>query len=155
MATHQSVVASTATERDEVLECARVWVALKATYDRVSECLTGRLGESFGLGVSDFEVLVQLGSLAPRRLRLSDLHESVRLSQPALSRLAARLEQRGLVRRAAAPDDRRAVLLELTDRGDEVLRRAVPIHAACVRECLTSRLSETEQDALIASLTQV
>jgi DNA-binding MarR family transcriptional regulator len=155
MATHHAAIASTKAERHDGLECARAWIALKAAHDRVTECLTGRLAESCGLGVSDFEVLVQLGTRAPRRLRLSELNEAVRLSQPALSRLVVRLEQRGLVRRTAASDDRRGVLVELTDRGDEVLRRTAPIHAACVREFLTSRLSEAEQDALIASLSRV
>lgn len=155
MATHQTTNASSTVDRHDDFECARAWVALKSAHDRVTECLTGRLAECCGLGISDFEVLVWLGSLAPRRLRLSDLNEAVRLSQPALSRLVARLEQRGLVRRTAATDDRRAVLVELTARGDEVLRRAVPVHTACVREFLTSRLKDTEQDALIAGLTRV
>jgi DNA-binding MarR family transcriptional regulator len=75
----------------------------------------------------------------------------VHLSQPALSRLVMRLEQQGLIGRADANDDRRAVCISLTDRGTALLERAAPIQRDVVERLLSSRMTESEQAALIAA----
>lgn len=136
-------------------ECGRAWVALRTAYAAINECLSAALGAQFGLGVNDFEVLLLLGSASPRRLRLGELHRAVALSQPALSRLVSRLEEAALVTRAETADDRRAVLIGITDRGNDTLRRAIPVHAACVRGGFIDRLSENEQEALVAILGRI
>jgi DNA-binding MarR family transcriptional regulator len=130
-------------------------VALRSAYTAVTECLSDALGAQFGLGVNDFEVLLLLGSAAPERLRLGELHRAAALSQPALSRLVARLEAAGYVTRSETADDRRAVLVGITERGADTLRRAIPVHAACVRGGFIDRLSEKEQDALVAILGRI
>jgi DNA-binding MarR family transcriptional regulator len=142
-------------ETHDGYECGRAWVALRAAYAAVTECLSAALGTQFGLGVNDFEVLLLLGSAAPRRLRLGELNQAAALSQPALSRLVDRLEAQGLVTRAETADDRRAVLIGITARGLETLQRAVPVHAACVRGGFIDRLSQEEQDALVAILARI
>ena len=119
------------------------------------ECLSAALGAQFGLGVNDFEVLLLLQTAAPQRLRLGELNRAAALSQPALSRLVDRLEAQGLVDRAVTADDRRAVLIGITQRGADVLRRAIPIHAACVRGGFLDRLSQDEQDALVSILARI
>lgn len=136
-------------------ECARAWIALREMHALVSEALTTTLAQECGLTINDFEVLVRLHSVAPRRLRLGDLGSVVPLSQPALSRLVMRLEQHGLVRRSDADDDRRSVLVELTDAGRATLQRAVPVHANCIRSLLTSRLTDDEQALLVAMFARV
>jgi DNA-binding MarR family transcriptional regulator len=136
-------------------ECARAWVALRSAYAQVTECLSDALGARFGLGVNDFEVLLLLANAAPQRLRLGELNRAATLSQPALSRMVSRLEAQGLVVRSETADDRRAVLVEITERGMETLRLAVPVHAACVRGGFIDRLSQEEQDALVAILGRI
>jgi DNA-binding MarR family transcriptional regulator len=139
----------------DAYECGRAWVALRSAYTTVMECLSAALTAQLGLGVNDFEVLLLLGTAAPQRLRLGELNRAAALSQPALSRLVDRLEAQGLVDRAVTADDRRAVLIGITDRGVDVLRRAIPIHAACVRGGFLDRLSQEEQDALVAILARI
>ncbi|MCC6179262.1 MAG: MarR family transcriptional regulator, partial [Chloroflexi bacterium] len=86
---------------------------------------------------------------------VSALLEVVTLSQPALSRLIARLAARGLLDRCAATDDRRAVTIRLTDSGNTLVERAIEIYARAVHEALTSKFSETEQAALLQTLSQI
>ena len=131
-------------------QCAQVWVALRAIYERVSAELAGVLTKECGLTINEFEILVFLNEAGDRRLRLGDLSEAVNLSQPALSRLVMRLEQQGLISRADVNDDRRAVCISLTDRGSALLERATPIQRDVVERLLSSRMMESEQAALIA-----
>ena len=125
-------------------------MALRAVYERVSAELAGALAKECGLTINEFETLVFLNEAGERRLRLGDLSEAVQLSQPALSRLVMRLEQQGLIGRADADDDRRAVCISLTDRGAALLERATPFQREVLERLLSSRMTAAEQAALIA-----
>lgn len=155
MATRETVDATEIDEHHPSYECARAWVALHQVHALVTEALTTALARDAGLTINDFEVLVHLQSVAPQRVRLGDLSGVVSLSQPAISRLVVRLEQQGLIERSEATDDRRSVLVGLTDEGRSTLRRAAPIHANCIREFLTGRLTDAEQESLLAIFAQV
>ncbi len=132
-------------------QCVQVWGALRTVYERVNAEVAGALAKECGLTINEFEILVFLNEAGDRRLRLGDLSEAVQLSQPALSRLVMRLEQQGLVGRADVNDDRRAVCISLTDRGTALLERAAPIQRDVVERLLSSRMTESEQAALIAA----
>jgi len=88
-------------------------------------------------------------------LRLGELNTSVPLSQPTLSRAVARLADRGLLSRSGTAGDRRGVLVAITPAGQEVLRRAVVVRGATIREVLLSRLTPAEQDLLARALGRV
>lgn len=135
--------------------CARAWAALTAAHARVTDRLSSALTRSCGLSINDFELLLRLDRSAPPGLRLGELNAAVRLTQPSLSRAAARLEHQGWLRRAGAPDDRRGVLVSITPAGRDVLSRAAPVHAQAIRELLLDRLTPGEQDLLARALSRV
>ncbi|MFJ8857764.1 MarR family transcriptional regulator [Streptomyces sp. NPDC102451] len=93
-----------------------------------------------GLGASDFEVLDVLTEAAAERgeacLRVQEIASRVHLSQSALSRLVARLERGGLVRRVMCSDDRRGVRVELTDTGRARHAEARPLQRAVLSRML-------------------
>jgi len=101
-------------ERDEAVKAA--WHSLIAAKVASWNALERELGESHGLGVSDFEVLDHLAS-KPDGCRSQSLADVVHLSQSALSRLADRLERHGLVERSNCVADRRGINLVLTAAG--------------------------------------
>lgn len=53
-------------------------------------------------------------------MRMSALSEHLRIAPRSGTEVADDLERRGLVRRRPDPDDRRAVLVALTDQGEQV-----------------------------------
>src|SRR3990170_3365544 len=55
---------------------------------------------------------------------LKELAELERVQPPTLTKIVARLEEAGLVRRDAAPDDRRVALVSLTAQGKQFIQRA-------------------------------
>ena len=87
----------------------------------------------------EYGVLYAL-STAPDGLRISELCDDVLLTQPGMSRLVARLEERGLVERRDDPDDARACRIRLTSSGIESQRRVGAAHARHVAQAMTRAL---------------
>jgi DNA-binding MarR family transcriptional regulator len=141
--------------RDEISECALAWQTLRMAHDRVAQRLGAELSNECGLAINEFDVLLFLRSHAREQVRIGALLEAVSLSQPALSRLVARLEARGLLARREAEDDARAVVVGLTDTGTALIDRALLIHARVVHEALLGKFSETERAALLRTLSQI
>jgi DNA-binding MarR family transcriptional regulator len=67
--------------------------------------------------------LLMLISPSQYRLKVTDVADFLDVSNAAASRAIDRLVQRGLVHRAIAPDNRRAVDLTLTEVGKDLLRQ--------------------------------
>jgi len=134
---------------------ARAWSALTAAHAILTERLGLALMDATGLNINDFEVLLRVEGVPPPGLRLGDLQQTVRLSQPALSRMAARLENRGLLRRAGDPTDRRGVVLTITPAGQGLLRRAVAVHAETLQATLLDQLTPDEHDQLADMLDRI
>jgi DNA-binding MarR family transcriptional regulator len=96
-----------------------------------------------GLAPREYGVLYAL-TASPEGLRISELLEDVLLTQPGMSRLIARLEERGLVERADDPDDRRACRVRLTKAGVRAQREVGLAHGRHVAEAMTQGLSREE-----------
>ncbi|KRE30531.1 MarR family winged helix-turn-helix transcriptional regulator [Agromyces sp. Soil535] len=98
----------------------------------------------------EYGVLYAL-STASDGLRISELCDDVLLTQPGMSRLVARLEQRGLVERSDDPTDARACRIRLTATGIEAQRRVGAAHARRVARAMTRAL-DPEQLVVLRDL---
>ena len=83
--------------------------------------------------------------------RVTDLAGMEGVRQPTCSALVNTMEAEGWVARTVDPSDRRAVLVELTDRGREVLDGITRARAAVLDRYLDG-LTDAERDALAAAL---
>ena len=83
-------------------------------------------------------------STAPDGLRITELGEDVLLTQPGMSRLVARLEARGLVRRDDDPGDARACRIRLTQAGAELQRTVGVSHGRLVAQAMTRHLDREQ-----------
>ena len=138
-----------------VATCARAWQTLRMAHDRVAQRLGAELSRECALTINELDVLLYLRSHAGDAVRMGALLGAVPLSQPALSRLVARLEARGLLARSKAGDDGRATVVCLTEPGTALADRANEVHARAVHDTLTGRFSEAEQAALLRTLNQI
>jgi DNA-binding MarR family transcriptional regulator len=146
-------VPGAASAGDGEYECARAWSALTAAHGRVEARLAAALARSCGLTINDFEILLRLEHAGS--LRLGELSPAVPLTQPALSRAVARLAGRGCLSRSGDPRDRRGVRIAIAPAGRDLLRAAIPVHAATVRAELLDLLSPAEQELLARALARV
>src|SRR5947209_15290182 len=104
------------------------WHELLERHARVHSALDRALNDEHQLGVSEFEVLDRLAAFQEDGCRIQELSGTVHLSQSALSRVVARLETEGLVKRAMCEQDRRGIFAGLTDAGRERHAAALPTH---------------------------
>jgi DNA-binding MarR family transcriptional regulator len=115
---------------------------------RSQEAAFGR----FGLNRGEVGVLSALRTAGPpNRLSPTRLFKGLMLSSAGITSRLDRLEQRGLVRRTRDPNDRRGVLVELTDEGARVLEEAVVANTTSERELL-AHLSADDVASLAALL---
>ncbi len=81
--------------------------------------------------------LMALAQVAKRdSIRLSELAALELVSAPAITRVVAELEARGLVTRSVDPDDGRAFRIQVTPAGTEAIARARAARAQVVAELL-------------------
>lgn len=80
----------------------------------------------FGLQTWEFDVIATLRRQgAPYTLSAGDLARSVLLTNSGMTHRLDRLEKRGLVARSMAEDDRRRVMVRLTDAGLKLVEEAI------------------------------
>jgi DNA-binding MarR family transcriptional regulator len=106
--------------------------------------------QAAGISFSQLKCLGLLGE-ADARLSLGWLSEETGLSLPAVSRAVDGLVQRGEVKRAEDPSDRRSKLLTITARGQSTYERLASVRAAGVQRFVES-LESDERHALGAAL---
>ncbi len=87
---------------------------------RLFDLRSKQLAKQFGLTGPQLVVLRELA--ACEGVPIGTLANKVSLSQATITDIADRLERRGLVRRARSDRDRRRVMLQITDRGIEVMQ---------------------------------
>jgi DNA-binding MarR family transcriptional regulator len=108
--------------------------------------------EPFGLSFGDFDVLNTLrrradkGGTNPKELARSSL-----ITSGAMTSRLDRLERAALVTRAPDPSDRRGVLVQLTERGEEIAKRSLQAVIAA-DEAFLEPLSQQQRDAVASAL---
>jgi DNA-binding MarR family transcriptional regulator len=122
---------------------------------RVVDHLSHELEARTGLPLGWYEVLLYLREAPGGRLRMHELAESLLLSRSAVTRFIDRMVASGLVQRTTCDTDRRGVVVEATERGEQVFREAAPVHLEGVARHFTDLIGDQEADVLAAVLERV
>jgi DNA-binding MarR family transcriptional regulator len=110
--------------------------------------LDARLQRETGHSLHEYQVLLWLSMADNGRQYMSALADAANVTPSHLSRVAARLERRGALRRVADQNDARFILAELTDEGRRLLDAAAPVYRAALRQFVFEHLTERDLDAL-------
>jgi DNA-binding MarR family transcriptional regulator len=129
----------------EALE-ERLWGRFAAFIPAYRRWVGGRLKER-GIGYARMRALGAL-HCGEQPIIMSDLGEELGVTPRNVTKLVDELEVEGLVRRLPHPSDRRATLIELTERGREKIAEGYTEYVAATSE-LFSVLSEEDQWELI------
>ena len=121
---------------------------LLVTEWRISERLDAELQAAAGISLNRLELLAHLHFKDGRR-RMSDLADALLLSRGGATRLVARAEADGLVRREIPPDDRRATYAVLTDAGREAAERGLPVYLETVQRLFHDFVGDDEAEVLV------
>jgi DNA-binding MarR family transcriptional regulator len=124
------------------------WLALAGLMFRVPGVLDAQLLRDSNLTLFEYFVLSGLSMRDEHTARMSELAQFVNGSQSRLSNVVKRLEQRGLVRREASPENGRHINAILTGEGWEVVKEAAPGHVAAVRQFIFDTMSAEEVECV-------
>lgn len=131
------------------------WLAWKNFVFTASRTLAeaeAHLQGTFGISLSDFDVLVSVYEAPERTLNMNSLKDSVLVTTSGLSRAVTRLKQRGWLEKESCRTDKRQVTLTLTTEGKQVFDKIAPAHRAQIREIFFDALSFKDQEALARAL---
>ena len=120
------------------------WLNLQQTSRVLQGLLEERLGAEVGLSWLEFELLWRLHGSGGRPFQMSEIAAQLLASPSGITRIADRLERRGLIDRDIPRDNRRVVLVTLTERGRTVLAKADLTFVGALRESFSGHLSEDE-----------
>jgi len=125
---------------------------------RLAKHLERAIGETFselGLNVGEFDVLATLRrSGQPYQLSPTTLFNTLMVSSGTMTHRIDRLEQAQLVKRIPDPSDRRGTLIALTDKGFDLIEKAVEAHVANEHRLL-GVLEKSERESLTVLLRQL
>jgi MarR family transcriptional repressor of emrRAB len=105
----------------------------------------------FGLVEAEFRVLTTLFSQPDGVAHPSDLCSRAAQSPANMSRISDALVSRDLITRVASAQDRRRMVMRITEQGEELVRRLLPKMFVPLRAML-AEFTEAEQQQMISQL---
>ncbi len=123
-------------------EQQKVWRSYLTMTSQLQTAMHRQLQQDCELSLADYDVLVALSERGPQRI--NDVGEVLSWEQSRLSHQLRRMRGRGLVEHHGSGDDRRGVVVDLTDSGRAALEAAAPGHAKLVRSAVFEGLSAAQ-----------
>jgi DNA-binding MarR family transcriptional regulator len=125
---------------------------LSVASNRVSRLFARRYSEAFGLTIPEWRVLAVIGRFGT--MSPGAVGEWTAMDKVKVSRAAASLVSRGLLRQSQDPTDGRGRLLRLTRKGGNVHAGVVPL-AREMEAALSEGLTRTEWNVLNKALVKL
>jgi DNA-binding MarR family transcriptional regulator len=120
------------------------WARLLRGYSALARTFNAQLLAEHDLTINDYEALLVLARAEGRRLRRTDLAQSLQLTASGVTRLLDGLERHGLVCKAECASDGRVTYAVLTEAGLAKLREASGSHAAAIDALFGERYDADE-----------
>lgn len=119
------------------------WQGFLYTHDRLWREIEAGL-DPLNVSMAEYSVLALLGRAGGEGMRMSDLARQRLMTTGGFTRLADRLERRGLIERNQAEGDKRSLVAVLTREGRAILRRAWRQQHADLRRFFFDRLDDDD-----------
>ena len=129
---------------EKIDNALRMWVKLARAYSTFNKRTVDNI-RTFGLTQPQFGVLECLGHLGP--MTIGTFRDKMLISGGNTTVIIDNLERINLIERNDSKDDRRAIIVQLTSKGEKLFGDIFPQHAEYVAK-LTSVLTNEEQKEL-------
>jgi DNA-binding MarR family transcriptional regulator len=121
----------------------------------IPDVLDAELQGAVGLSLRWYDVLVHLEETEDNGAPMNEVADRILASKSGLTRVIDKMEAAGLVRRHRPENDRRVVLVRITDEGRATLQNARRYHRDAIRRHFTEHLTEAELARLAKTLQKV
>jgi DNA-binding MarR family transcriptional regulator len=135
-------------------ERLRAWRLFFESGLALLDVLDAELEQAVGIPQRWYDVLVHLEE-SPQGIPMNELAERILYSKSGFTRVVDRMEEAGLVRRARPANDRRTILIVLTDKGTETLERARRHHRDGIQRHFSQHLTNADIKALTRALEKI
>lgn len=126
-------------------------LAAMATFGRLKRCaalvqpMLEQTFSEYGLSAWEFDVLATLRrSGSPYRLAPTALFSTLMITSGTMTHRMKRLESNGLIERLPNPTDARSMLVQLTDKGLDLIEKAVTAHVDNIESRLAALDSQQQ-----------
>src|SRR5438067_4208543 len=133
------------------LERLRAWRLYFESALALLDVLDAEMERSAGIPIRWYDLLVHLED-EPGGLRMNALAEGILYSKSGFTRVVDRMEEAGLVQRVRPENDRRSILVVLTDEGRTTMEQARRHHRHGIEQHFSSHLADTDIKTLIRAL---
>jgi DNA-binding MarR family transcriptional regulator len=132
----------------------RAWRLYFESALALTDVLDAELERDAGIRLRWYDVLVKLEE-TPDGLRMNELAERILYSKSGFTRVVDRMEEAGLVRRVRSENDRRSILVVLTDEGRSTMERARRHHRQGIEQHFSRHLADADIKALSRALEKI
>jgi len=136
------------------LERLRAWRLYFESALALVDVLDAELQRDAGIPLRWYDTLVHLEE-TPDGLRMNERAERILYSKSGFTRVVDRMEEAGLVRRVRPENDRRAILVVLTDEGRNTMEQARRHHRHAIEQHFSRHLADTDIKALTRAFEKV
>jgi DNA-binding MarR family transcriptional regulator len=135
-------------------ERLRAWRLYFESALALADVLDDELERDAGIPLRWYDALVKLEE-TPAGLRMNELAERILYSKSGFTRVVDRLEEAGLVQRVRPENDRRSILVVLTDQGRKTMEQARRHHRHAIEQHFSRHLADTDIKALTRAFEKV
>ena len=132
----------------EQLRCWRLYIESALA---LVDVLDTELQAAAGIPQRWYDVLIHLEE-SPDGIPMTELADQILYSKSGFTRVIDRMEEAGLVSRVRPPNDRRSILVTITDQGTTTMRDARRHHRDGIDRHFTRHLTNTDTKALTHAL---
>ncbi len=132
-------------------ERLRAWRLYLESALALADVLGAELERDASIPLRWYDALVHLEE-TPDGLRMNELAERILYSKSGFTRVVDRMEAAGLVLRVRPEDDRRSILVVLTDEGRLTMERARRHHRHSIEQHFSRHLTDTDVKTLTRAL---
>jgi DNA-binding MarR family transcriptional regulator len=129
-------------KRDE-----ETWRLFMGSAQKILQIVDERLKQQQLPPLAWYDVLLELHKAPHGRLRFKTIGERILLSNSNVTRLIARLEAKGYVRRERSREDGRGVYASITPAGEQLLAAMWPTYKSAVEELFAAKLTQHDRKA--------
>ena len=135
----------------EQLRCWRLFVESSLA---LVDVLDTELQEAAGIPQRWYDVLVHLEE-SPDGIAMTELADQILYSKSGFTRLIDRMQEAELVSRVRPPNDRRSILVTITDQGTRTMQDARRHHRDGIDRHFSRHLTDTDTKALTRALEKI
>jgi MarR family 2-MHQ and catechol resistance regulon transcriptional repressor len=135
-------------ENDSVSQSLKLFIVLSRAFKAINEHVNKAI-QANGLNPTEFAVLELLYHKGD--VPLQQIGGKILIASGSITYVVDKLEQKGLLKRVACPNDRRVTYAQISDAGKQFIEGIFPDHAQRINELMSS-LDENEKEEAIRLL---